>query len=69
MLHENGLSEACEQLDQLNALLVAMNLASEELDPTDLRTLVTLAFDLVGGPACWLLEEQQRREKKNAQTS
>ncbi|AYO37201.1 MULTISPECIES: hypothetical protein [Serratia] len=69
MSHENGLSEACKQADQLNALLVAMTLASDELDTTDLQTLVTLAFDLAGGPACWLLEEQHRREKKNAQTS
>ncbi|MBU3893071.1 hypothetical protein KH388_10180 [Serratia rubidaea] len=66
MSHENGLSEACKQVDQLNALLVAMDLASEKLDTTDLKTLVTLAFELACGPACWLMEEQQRRRKKNA---
>ncbi|HHQ6589354.1 hypothetical protein AAH211_01875 [Serratia fonticola] len=62
---ENGLPEACRQADQLNALLLAMNIGADELDITDLNTLVTLAVDLVGGPACWLMEEQRRREGKD----
>ena len=62
---ENGLPEACRQADQLNALLLAMNIGADELDITDLNTLVTLAVDLAGGPACWLMEEQRRREGKN----
>ncbi|WP_447880540.1 hypothetical protein [Serratia fonticola] len=63
---ENGLPEACRQADQLNALLLAMNIGADELDITDLNTLVTLAVDLAGGPACWLMEEQRRREGKDA---
>ncbi|MBE0149623.1 hypothetical protein [Serratia sp. PL7] len=62
---ENGLPEACRQADQLNALLLAMNIGADELDITDLNTLVTLAVDLAGGPACWLMEEQRRREGEN----
>lgn len=62
---ENGLPEACRQADQLNALLLAMNIGADELDITDLNTLVTLAVDLAGGPACWLMEEQRRREDKD----
>ncbi|HHQ4305290.1 TPA: hypothetical protein ACSP7Z_001756 [Serratia fonticola] len=62
---ENGLPEACRQADQLNALLLAMNIGADELDITDLNTLVTLAVDLAGGPACWLMEEQRRREGKD----
>lgn len=62
---ENGLLEACRQVDQLNALLLAMNIGADELDITDLNTLVTLAVDLAGGPACWLMEEQRRREGKD----
>ncbi|WP_447873885.1 hypothetical protein [Serratia fonticola] len=62
---ENGLPEACRQADQLNALLLAMNIGADELDITDLNTLVTLAVDLAGGPACWLMEEQCRREGKD----
>ncbi|HBE9081113.1 TPA: hypothetical protein KNG84_003450 [Serratia fonticola] len=65
MSHENGLPEACRQADQLNALLLAMNIGADELDITDLNTLVTLAVDLAGGPACWLMEEQRRREGKD----
>ncbi|MFV8906880.1 hypothetical protein ABQ333_16680 [Serratia fonticola] len=62
---ENGLPEACRQADQLNALLLAMSIGADELDITDLNTLVTLAVDLAGGPACWLMEEQRRREGKD----
>lgn len=62
---ENVLPEACRQADQLNALLLAMNIGADELDITDLNTLVTLAVDLAGGPACWLMEEQRRREGKD----
>lgn len=62
---ENGLPEAVRQADQLNALLLAMNIGADELDITDLNTLVTLAVDLAGGPACWLMEEQRRREGKD----
>jgi hypothetical protein len=65
MSRENGLPEACRQADQLNALLLAMNIGADELDITDLNTLVTLAVDLAGGPACWLMEEQRRREGKD----
>ncbi|WP_419236595.1 hypothetical protein [Serratia fonticola] len=65
MLLENGLPEACRQADQLNALLLAMNIGADELDITDLNTLVTLAVDLAGGPSCWLMEEQRRREGKD----
>ncbi|MBH2951218.1 hypothetical protein I5Q45_19390 [Serratia marcescens] len=66
MSHETSLPEISRQADQLNALLVAMNIGADDLDITDMNTLVTLAVDLAGGPACWLMEEQRRREKKNA---
>ncbi|HID8403882.1 TPA: hypothetical protein ACXIJH_004218 [Serratia marcescens] len=69
MSHETSLPEISRQADQLNALLVAMNIGADDLDITDMNTLVTLAIDLVNGPAIWLQEEQLRREKKNAQTS
>ncbi|HGM5433552.1 TPA: hypothetical protein ACKPY3_000835 [Serratia marcescens] len=66
MSHETSLPEISRQADQLNALLVAMNIGADDLDITDMNTLVTLAIDLVNGPAIWLKEEQRRREKKNA---
>ncbi|OAH25522.1 hypothetical protein [Serratia marcescens] len=66
MSHETSLPEISRQADQLNALLVAMNIGADELDITDINTLVTLAIDLVNGPAIWLQEERCRREKKNA---
>lgn len=65
MSHKDSLPEMSKQADQLNALLVAMNIGADDLDITDLNTLVTLALDLAGGPACWLMEEQRRREGKN----
>ncbi|HIE3985875.1 TPA: hypothetical protein ACXNHL_002655 [Serratia marcescens] len=66
MSHDITLSKASRQADQLNALLVAMNLAASEIDDTDMSTLLTLALDLAGGPACWLLEEQCQREANDA---
>ena len=66
MSNETSLPEISRQADQLNALLVAMNIGADELDITDMNTLVTLAIDLVNGPAIWLQEERRRREKKNA---
>ncbi|QQU53725.1 hypothetical protein [Serratia liquefaciens] len=69
MSHETSLPEVSRQADQLNALLLAMSIGADEIDITDMNTLVTLAIDLAGGPACWLMEEQRRREVKNAQTS
>jgi len=65
MSRENGFPEACRQAEQLNALLVVMNIGADELDITDLNTLVTLAIDLAGGSSCWLMEEQRRREGKD----
>ncbi|ELQ9307944.1 hypothetical protein R3D73_000858 [Serratia marcescens] len=66
MSHGTSLPEISRQADQLNALLVAMNIGADDLDITDMNTLVTLAIDLVNGPAIWLQEELRRREKKNA---
>ncbi|HEM7577726.1 TPA: hypothetical protein U2J86_004764 [Serratia marcescens] len=66
MSHDITLSKASRQADQLNALLVAMNLAASEIDDTDMSTLLTLALDLAGSPACWLLEEQCQREANDA---
>lgn len=66
MSHEITLSKASRQADQLNALLMAMNAAVGELDTVDMSTLITLALDLSGDPACWLLEEQSHREADHA---
>lgn len=46
--------------DQLNALLVAMDAAIDELDPVDLKTLLSLALDLVVKQADWFTEQETR---------
>lgn len=66
MAHEITLSKASRQADQLSALLIAMSTAVSELEATEMSALITLALDLAGGPARWLLEEQCQREAQHA---
>lgn len=61
MSHEIELFQAARKADQLSALLVAMRSVADGLDSTDMNTLLTLATDLAGETAVWLLEEDARR--------
>ena len=61
MPHEIKLFQVARMADQLNALLLAMKFAADNLDTTDMNTLFTLALDLAGEPAVWLLEEESQR--------
>ncbi|AIA47157.1 MULTISPECIES: hypothetical protein [Serratia] len=62
MSHAQGLKKATKKADQLCSLLHLIVHSGGDLGSVELNTLLTLALDLSGEPACWLLEEQQLRE-------
>lgn len=62
MNHAQDLNKATKKADQLCALLHFIVNSGSDLGTVDLNTILTLALDLSGEPACWLLEEQSQRE-------
>lgn len=62
MSNAKGLKKATKKADQLCSLLHFIVHSGSDLGSVELNTLLTLALDLSGEPAYWLLEEQSQRE-------
>lgn len=62
MSHPQDLNRVTKKADQLCVLLHFIVNSGGELSSQDLNVLTSLALDLSGEPACWLLEEQSQRE-------